>query len=128
MAQELRILILEDAPADAELMMRELRKAGIQFTALRVDTEAEFRLQLRQFAPDLILSDYGLPTYNGLFALADARQARPQTPFIFVSGELGEQAAIDALQCGATDYVLKHRLARLAPAVQRALGEPPARP
>ncbi len=123
MAKELRILMLEDSPTDAELILRELRREGLEFTHVRVETEQDFEQQLRQFGPDLILSDYGLPTYNGLFALAAARQAHSEIPFILVSGELGEETAIDALKCGATDYVLKGRLSRLGPAARRALRE-----
>ena len=113
MTKELRILILEDRPADAELVTRELRKEGIQFAAQRVMTEPDFLAQLREFAPDLILADYSLPSYDGLSALAAAQRERPEVPFIFVSGELGEETAIDALRLGATDYVLKQRLSRL---------------
>jgi len=120
---ELLILILEDGPADAELVLRELRKGGLQFAAMCVATEADFLAQLRDNPPDLILADYLLPAYDGLSALASARRERPETPFIFVSGSLGEETAIEALHYGATDYVLKDRLNRLGPAVQRALRE-----
>jgi PAS domain S-box-containing protein len=123
MNSKLRILILEDRPADAELVMRELRQAGIQFVAECVATEAAFLASLRDNPPDLILTDYSLPTYDGLSALASAQKECPETPFIFVSGTLGEETAIEALHRGATDYVLKQRLSRLGPAVQRALRE-----
>ena len=123
MTKELRILLLEDRETDAELVLRELRKGGIAFSALRVETESEYRRQLQEFAPDLILADYTLPSYDGLSALAVAERECPDLPFIFVSGQLGEETAIDALQHGATDYVLKQRLGRLGPAVQRALRE-----
>jgi len=123
MTKELRILILEDRPADAELVTRELRKEGIQFAAQRVMTEPDFLAQLREFAPDLILADYSLPSYDGLSALAAAQRERPEVPFIFVSGELGEETAIDALRLGATDYVLKQRLSRLGGVVRRAIQE-----
>ena len=123
MNSKLRILILEDRPADAKLAMRELRKAGIQFAARHVATEADFLAQLRDDPPDLILADYSLPAYDGLSALAAARKERPEIPFIFVSGSMGEETAIEALHLGATDYVLKQRLTRLGPAVRRALRE-----
>jgi PAS domain S-box-containing protein len=123
MAKELRILILEDRPADAELVMRELRKAGFQFAAKPVANEADYLAQLRSAPPDLILADYSLPSYDGLSALAAAQKECPAIPFIFVSGTMGEEIAIEALQHGATDYVLKQRLSRLGPAVRRALHE-----
>jgi PAS domain S-box-containing protein len=121
MSEQLQILILEDRPTDAELMTRELRREGIEFTAQRVMTEAEFEAALHSPALDLILSDYKLPAYDGLSALALARKLRPEVPFIFVSGSIGEEIAIDALHHGATDYILKQRLDRLGPAVRRTL-------
>ena len=121
--EQIRILILEDRQADAELMMRELRQQDIPFTAKCTATQAEFLAELRDLAPDLILSDYSLPGYDGLSALAAAQKERPETPFIFVSGVLGEETAIEALHRGATDCVLKDRLTRLGPAVRRALRE-----
>ncbi|MBM4294690.1 MAG: response regulator [Deltaproteobacteria bacterium] len=119
----LKILMLEDYPPDAELVKFELRQAGLEFTADLVETEAEFLKALDSLQPDLILADYKLPHYNGLKALAQVREKQPEIPFIFVSGTMGEEVAIDSLQRGATDYVLKSRLSRLAPAVQRALRE-----
>jgi PAS domain S-box-containing protein len=121
--EHVRILILEDRQADAELVVRELRQQGIPFTAKRTATKAEFLAELRDAAPDLILADYSLPGYDGLSALAAAQKARPEAPFIFVSGVLGEETAIEALHLGATDYVLKDRLTRLGTAVRRALRE-----
>lgn len=122
MTDELQILILEDRVSDAELMMRELRREGIQFKAKRVWTKTEFLNELRN-APDLILADYSLPAYDGLSALKLAHEERPDIPFIFVSGSLGEETAIAAMHHGARDYVLKQKLARLGPAVRRALQE-----
>lgn len=121
--KHVRILILEDRQADAELMMRELLQQGIPFTAKRTATQAEFLAELRESPPDLILADYSLPGYDGLSALATAQKELPEAPFIFVSGVLGEETAIEALHRGATDYVLKDRLTRLGPAVRRALRE-----
>src|ERR1022692_3476679 len=123
MAGKLQILILEDRPTDAELVMRELRKEGIQFEGKRVETETDFLAQLRDNPPDVILADYSLPAYDGLSALAAVRKERAEIPFIFVSGALGEETAIEAVHHGATDYVLKQRLSRLGPAVRRALRE-----
>jgi two-component system, cell cycle sensor histidine kinase and response regulator CckA len=123
MSKELYILILEDRPADAELVIYELRKTGLPFVEKCVASEADFLAELRHSRPDLILADYSLPSYDGLSALAAARTEAPGVPFIFVSGTMGEEIAIEALHHGATDYVLKQRLTRLGPAVQRALRE-----
>src|ERR1035441_7037417 len=120
MNKPLGILMLEDQPADAELVTSELRKAALEFVAKTVATEKEFLAELRNFAPQLILADYSLPGYDGLSALAAAQKQCPETPFIFVSGSLGEEKAIDTLHQGATDYVLKQRLARLGPAARCA--------
>jgi PAS domain S-box-containing protein len=121
--KQLRILLLEDQAEDAELALRELRRDGIDHVALRVANEADFLTQLRQFNPDLVLADHGLPAYDCLAALQIARKECPEAPFIFLSGTLHEGMAIEALRRGATDYVLKHRLEALVPAVRRALRE-----
>jgi hypothetical protein len=123
MNNPISILVLEDRSADAELMMLELQREGIAFAAKRVWTETDFSDRLRNHAPDLILADYSLPSYDGLAALKLAEQECPGTPFILVSGGLGEEIAIEALHHGATDYVLKQRLTRLGPAVRRAMRE-----
>jgi PAS domain S-box-containing protein len=124
MAEPLRILILEDNPADAELAQFELQEAGFVFTSKVVMTEEDFVRELQEFSPDLILSDYDLPKYNGALALAEARRRSPDTPFILVSGVVTEDRAIEILTQGAQDYVLKNRLQqRLVPAVKRALAE-----
>lgn len=121
---ELKIMILEDTEADAELELRELRKAGLHCASRRVETEAQFRAGLDEFAPDIILSDFTLPgAFDGMHALSIARIQCPDTPYIFVSGTIGEERAVEALRQGATDYVLKNNLARLAPAVRKALQE-----
>jgi len=123
MSETLRILLLEDRAADAELVTNKLREGGLECSVVRVATESAFLTELRNPALDLILADYSLPAYDGLSALAAAQEQRTETPFIFVSGSLGEERAIEALHRGATDYVLKDRLARLEPAVRRALRE-----
>ena len=123
MSKSLRILILEDRPADAELVERELRQAGFEFAARIVATKKEFLAALRDFALHLILADYSLPGYDGMLALAAAQKQCPATPFIFVSGKLGEDLAVESMRRGATDYVLKDRLERLGPAVRHALRE-----
>jgi PAS domain S-box-containing protein len=123
MSKKLRILILEDVPTDAELMIEELAEAGMTFVSKRVATKASFVNAIADFCPDIILSDYSLPSFDGLAALKIAKEKCPDVPFIFVSGALGEEMAIDLLKKGATDYVLKNRLSRLEPAVSRALHE-----
>lgn len=123
MEQTLRILILEDVPTDAELIERELRRAGIKFAAQRVDTREDFIRALEAPTPDLILADYKLPAFDGLQALAIARERVPHVPFIFVTGAMGEEFAIETMVQGATDYVLKDRLSKLVPAVERACKE-----
>jgi PAS domain S-box-containing protein len=123
MARELRILILEDVPTDAELAKDELVGAGMTFTSRCVTTRKDFIQELDEFSPHIILSDYSLPAFDGLSALTIATEKHPDIPFIFVSGALGEERAIEMLKQGATDYVLKERLSRLAPAVSRALQE-----
>jgi PAS domain S-box-containing protein/diguanylate cyclase (GGDEF)-like protein len=122
-SKQLKLIVVEDIEADAKLLARQLSKAGHDCAIRRVQTEAELLDALREMAPDLILSDFSLPRFNGLRALEIAVQNAPDTPFIFVSGTIGEERAIDALRSGATDYVLKSNLSRLAPAVDRALRE-----
>ncbi len=119
----LRILNLEDNGQDAELNEAMLSARWPQCELMRVDTRGDFIAALEQEDLDLILSDYTMPNFNGTEALALARERRPEVPFLFVSGTIGEDAAIEALKNGATDYVLKHRLMRLIPAVDRALRE-----
>lgn len=123
MTESLRILLLEDSPVDAELNERVLRKAGMAFTALRVETQQAFVAALDEFRPDLILADYKLPGFDGLHALAIAREKAPLTPYIFVTGAMGEERAVESIRLGATDYLIKDRLARLPDAVQRAMAE-----
>jgi diguanylate cyclase (GGDEF)-like protein/PAS domain S-box-containing protein len=121
MEKELRILMIEDVPTDAELEIRELKRAGLRVTHRIVDTEEAFRLALREFQPEIILSDFSMPQFDGMVALALVRELAPEVPFIFVSGTIGEEYAIRALKNGATDYVLKNNLVRLSAAVERAL-------
>jgi diguanylate cyclase (GGDEF)-like protein/PAS domain S-box-containing protein len=123
MKKELRILMAEDVPADAELEVRELKRAGLRVVHRVVDTEAGYRDALRDFRPDVILSDFSMPHFDGMLALALARETAPDVPFIFVSGTIGEEYAIRALKNGATDYVLKNNLVRLPASVERALQE-----
>ena len=121
MGKKNRILILEDVPADAALMEHELHKAEIAFITKRVETGEDFKKGIEEFAPDLILADYTLPLFDGLSALAIAREECPEVPFIFVTGSLSEDIAVECLKAGAIDYVLKDHLVRIGPAVKGAL-------
>ena len=123
MDRALRILLVEDSEYDAELQFRELARAGIPFDVLRVQTEADYIDELERYGPDIILSDYHIPGFGGLQALKIASMRAPDIPFVFVSGALGEDKAVELLQRGATDYVLKTNLTRLSAAVNRAIGE-----
>jgi signal transduction histidine kinase len=119
----IRILLLEDSPTDAELVRYALRQGGLNFTLEHVDNKAAFVERLEATPPDLVLSDFSLPSLDGYEALALARERCPDVPLIFVTGTLGEEVAIETLKKGATDYVLKHRLSRLVPSVHRAMRE-----
>jgi diguanylate cyclase (GGDEF)-like protein/PAS domain S-box-containing protein len=121
--RKIKVLLVEDRVEDAEMLLREMRTRGLSIVSRRVDTGAEFEEALESFAPDLILSDYSLPGFDGTEALRIAQMHRPDIPFIFVSGTIGEERAIHALRQGAVDYVLKENRARLVPAIERALRE-----
>jgi diguanylate cyclase (GGDEF)-like protein len=127
MEQGLRLLVLEDVAVEAELAIHQLKRAGMHCTWSRVDTEQGFRDALQEMRPDLILSDFSIPGYSGSAALELTREEAPDIPFIFVSGTIGEERAIEALKSGAVDYVLKTNLERLAPAVRRAMQDVAAR-
>src|SRR3984957_19743049 len=119
----LRILYLEDDPRDADLVQEALEAAGIISQVTRVETRADFTAALEQGGFGVILADYALPSFDGLSALMIAQQRWPDVPFIFVSGTLGEEVAVESLKIGATDYVRKTLLSRVVPSVQRALRE-----
>ena len=123
MKDSLRILNVEDNPDDAEFNQAMISARWPQCELVRVDRREDFEAALAQGGFDVILSDYSMPGFSGRHALELAREKRPEIPFLFVSGTIGEDAAIEALKNGATDYVLKHRLMRLIPAVDRALRE-----
>lgn len=123
MTSKLQILNLEDNANDAELNESMISARWPECHLIRVDNRQDFITALEENTLDLILSDYTMPNFSGREALAIAREKRPDIPFLFVSGTIGEDAAIEALKNGATDYVLKHRLVRLIPAVDRALRE-----
>lgn len=122
-AKALDILLLEDVDTDALLAERELRQAGIPFALRRARTRCEFLRELETCTPNLVLSDYNLPGFSGLEALAIVREKWADLPFIFLSGAIGDELAIETLTRGATDYVLKDRMVRLGPAVRRAMEE-----
>jgi DNA-binding NtrC family response regulator len=123
MRNNMRILMLEDTASDAALMEDELQCAGLNFVSSIVSTRKDYLAAMDNFSPDIILSDYNLPQYDGVTALTDARLRLPDIPFILVTGAIGEDLAIEIFINGANDYVMKNRLQRLAPAVQRALEE-----
>ncbi|MHB8812863.1 MAG: GAF domain-containing protein, partial [Steroidobacteraceae bacterium] len=123
----IRVLLVEDMESEAELTCHHLRRHGIAHVALRVQTDQDMRAALREFKPAIILSDFSLPGFDGLSALEIARECAPEVPFVFVSGTIGEERAIEALRRGAVDYVLKSNLRRLGTAVQRALQDAEAR-
>ena len=121
MSTALRVLIVEDSEIDAELILRELQRDGFEPAFERVDTAESMTTALEQGVWDLILSDYALPQFGGAAALSIFQEKALDVPFIIVSGALGEERAVEMMKAGAHDYVLKHNLARLAPAVKREL-------
>jgi two-component system cell cycle sensor histidine kinase/response regulator CckA len=122
MTKPLSALIVEDSEDDAELLAYELISSGYDLKYMRVQTEADFLKELKK-NPDIVLSDYSLPQFNGLRAAQLTQENSPQIPFILISGTVGEEVAVEAMKSGATDYLLKDRLARLGRAVERALLE-----
>jgi two-component system cell cycle sensor histidine kinase/response regulator CckA len=123
MSSPLKILHLEDDPLDRELVRETLEAEGIRCEVACVETREAFIEALDRVVPGLILADYKLPSFDGLSAMEIAKEKVPEIPFILVSGTMGEEPAIEALRNGATDYVMKHRMARLVPAVLRAMRE-----
>lgn len=123
MDDTIKILVLEDVPLDVELMEAELKREGMDFISRRVETEEGYRKELNEFKPDVILADHSLPHFDGISAMNIAQDISSQTPFIFVSGQMGEEFAVEMLKKGATDYVLKHNLSKLGHSVKRAISE-----
>lgn len=123
MARQLRILILEDRPEDVQLVKRELRRGGIAFTSRHVEDREGFAAALSEFQPDLVISDYSLPDYDGLRALMLVRGRDRHLPFILLSGLIGEERTIEAFGNGVTDVILKNNLVRLVHSVIRVIKE-----
>lgn len=123
MNNELRILLLEDVETDAQIIEDDLREAGLKFSARRVVTREEYTLALVDFSPDIVLADNSLPAFDAQGALKIARKVDPLLPVIIVTGSMIDDKAVELLRAGARDYVLKDRLARLAPAIKRALSD-----
>ena len=123
MVEPMRILFVEDSQHDAELEEQELRRGGVVFVTRRVETRQDLERALSEFRPGLVISDYSLPDMDGLKVLQIVRRIAPEVPFIFVSGTIGEERAIESLKNGATDYVVKDHLGSLASKVHRALRE-----
>lgn len=123
MEEIIRVLILEDVPLDAELISRELKREGFDFTTHIVEQKEDYIKEVEEWQPHIILADHSLPQFDGVSALNIAQEKSPHTPFIFVSGKIGEEFAVEMLKRGATDYVLKHNLSKLGYAVHRALTE-----
>lgn len=123
MKKELNIIMIEDTPSDVDLIQHELKKGKISFKAEVVSSESSFVTLLDKYTPDIILSDFSMPSFDGLSALKIAQEKKPEVPFVFVSGTIGEERAIEALKSGATDYILKDHLTGLVPKLKRALNE-----
>ncbi|TGK33795.1 hybrid sensor histidine kinase/response regulator [Leptospira gomenensis] len=117
------ILCLEDNPNDLGLMIRQIGKSGLDFSYKQIQTKEELIQELKASEPDLILSDFSMPSFDGMEALEIAKRYAPITPFLFVSGWLGEEAAIEALKRGATDYISKNKISKLNFSIERALRE-----
>ncbi len=123
MGKALRVLVVEDSPQDAELVVRELRRRGYEPAWQRVDTREDMQAALRNQPWDLVLADYAMPSFSAPEALALMKRTGLDVPFIIVSGTIGEEAAVESLRAGAADFMLKDKLSRLAPAVERELRE-----
>ena len=123
MKTPIRVLHLEDSTRDAELIEQKLKIGGLACEIVLANGKGGFEAALAKDVYDVILCDHNLPDYDGRSALALAREKLPGVPVISLSGTLGEEEAVECLKRGATDYVLKHRLERLVPAMRRALQE-----
>lgn len=118
-----RVLILEHEPDDIELLLYELKKGAFNYVSAIVETREDFTRALIDFQPDIVLSDYSLPSFDGVAAYLIKEQVRPDIPFIIVSGTIGEENAVELIKKGVTDYVLKDKLFTIIPKIRRALKE-----
>src|SRR5665647_1605113 len=123
MKDSLKILFVEDVLADAELNWREIEKCGIIFDKLLVDTRKDYLEGLKSFTPDLIISDYTLPQFDGMTALLLRNELAPLIPFILVTGSVNEEVAVECMKAGADDYILKNNLFRLGPAIVNSISK-----
>lgn len=121
MKNDLRIVLLEDLPSDAELIEHEIRKTGLSFVLHRTETREEYLRSLMEFSPDVILSGYRLPGFSGIEALELAREYAATTPFLIVTGSLSGETAVECMKAGAWDYLNKDRLYRIGPAIAAVL-------
>jgi diguanylate cyclase (GGDEF)-like protein len=121
--ETIKILLVEDSERDADLILAELKRAGLKFAGRRVQARTDLERELLEFCPHIVLSDYAMPRFSGLKALAVCKETDPDLPFIFVSGTIGEEVAAQALTSGGSDYVMKSNLIRLASAVKREVAE-----
>ena len=119
----IKLLFVEDSETDAELEEQELRRGGLVFESMRVEERGDLERALQAWKPDLVISDFTLPSLSGIDVLSVVRGYLPEVPFIFCSGTIGEERAIEAMKRGATDYVVKDRLIGLVVRVRRALEE-----
>ena len=127
MGKQLNVLIVEDSTDDALILIDNLRRGGYDSVCERVDTAVDMRRALEEKAWDLVVAGYSMPHFDGLSALNLLKEKEKETPFIILSGTIGEDAAVDAMKAGASDYVMKDRPARLVSAIERALGEAEAK-
>ena len=121
MSDEIKILIVEDNPNDEELIKREITKAGIDFISICVETKEAFLKSLADFKPDIVLSDYALPRFNGMTALKLTLEFAPHLPFVIVTGSMNEETAVECMKAGASDYVIKGHPGSIGPAINGAL-------
>lgn len=123
MVDKMKILILEDNKNDAELLLHALKKSELNFSYELADTKEQFKIALDEFKPDIILSDYHLPSFNGIEAFNIKQSKCPDIPFIIVSGTIGEENAVELIKIGITDYATKGKLISLAQKIIRGLKE-----
>ncbi|HSO77124.1 MAG TPA: PAS domain S-box protein, partial [Bacteroidales bacterium] len=121
MTDLIKILLVEDLPSDAEILWHELSRNGIKFEKKHVENQKDYVYELMSFKPDLIISDYVLPQFDGMSALHLKNDLSPLTPFILVTGSVNEEVAVECMKAGADDYVLKQNLSRLTPSIRSAM-------